>query len=84
MKYSVKITPVSGGKSTTYSNVVGDLPGKPDEGMGGVRVLILDDNTRVEVPGSQYLITFSPERFKILHQNMQQQAGQAIPVKSQG
>lgn len=83
MKYTVKLTPAAGGKSITYNNIVGDLPGKPEEGMGGVRILILDDNTRVEVPGTQYLITFSPDRFKILHKNMQREAGQPIPVESQ-
>jgi hypothetical protein len=57
-----------------------------DDSLGGtkmpipVRVLILEDETRLEIPCSM-IIRFSRERFFSIKQKMESEAGQAIPTK---
>lgn len=44
-----------------------------------VRFFILEDETRIEIPMS-YEFQFSKERFMLIHQRMEQEAGQSIPL----
>jgi hypothetical protein len=67
-------------KPRIYANVKGDLVYETKSGAPlPVRVLILDDETRVEIPMS-WLIEFSPARFTSIHSQMEKDAGQKIPV----
>jgi hypothetical protein len=63
----------------TLKNVKGDL--LAPELPGSPRVFILADETRVEVPAADGLeIRFSKERFIVIKQNMERDAGQVLPV----
>lgn len=65
----------------TYKNVVGDfLP----QDLPGFRVLILEDESRVELPMAGALIEWSRERFLTIKKNMEREAGQIIPVQEHG
>jgi len=64
----------------TIKNVKGDLlasdlPGSP-------RVFILSDESRVEVPSDDLELRFSKERFIVIKQNMEKDAGQVLPVST--
>ena len=43
------------------------------------RVLILEDETRLELPFS-LILKFCPKRFQSIHKDMEREAGQSIPV----
>jgi hypothetical protein len=80
MIYSVKLTPFDGETSITYKKVKGDFVGQASEGLAGLRILILEDNSRVEYPIDRYVAQFSKERFEVLRQNMEKEAGQKLPI----
>jgi hypothetical protein len=46
-----------------------------------MRVFILEDETRVEIPLEGTEFKFSAERFLAIKQKMEQEAGQQIPIK---
>ena len=54
--------------------VATDVPGAP-------RVFVLEDETRVEVPSVDTEFVFSKERFIVIKQRMEEEAGQKIPLK---
>ena len=49
---------------------------------GGHRVLILENETRIEIPTNGMIFLFSNERFLMIKQQMEQEVGQKIPIKS--
>jgi hypothetical protein len=54
---------------------------KGDETMpGGNRSLQFEDDTRLEIP-REAVIQFSKERHVLILQNMEQEAGQKLPLK---
>jgi hypothetical protein len=77
--YAVKYKKVGGLFSTTVKNVKGDfiandVPGNP-------RILILDDESRIEVPTQNMVFEFSKDRFILIKQRMEDEAGQQLPIK---
>jgi len=77
--YTVKYKKVGGLLSTTVKNVKGDfvandVPGNP-------RVLILNDESRFEVPTPNMVFEFSKDRFILIKQRMEDEAGQQLPIK---
>lgn len=81
MLYSVKLISTSFfGVNKTYSKVKGDFIGRPEDGLKNVRVLILEDETRVEVPINSYIIEFSKERFFSLKRGMEKESGQKLSI----
>jgi hypothetical protein len=44
------------------------------------RVLILEDETRLEIPTKDVVFKFSKERFIVIKQNMEKESGQQINV----
>ena len=55
--------------------IANDVPGSP-------RVLVLEDETRMEIPTIDTEFVFDSKRFLVIKQRMEQEAGQAIPVKT--
>jgi len=53
--------------------IANDIPGNP-------RVLILDDETRVEIPREKMMFRFSAKRFVVIKQQMEKESGQKINV----
>lgn len=47
-----------------------------------MRVFILEDESRVEVPVEGTLFRFCPKRFLVIKQRMEQEAGQVLPIKT--
>ena len=45
-----------------------------------VRVLILEDETRIEIPLFETIFQFSKERFIVIKQNMEKESGQKLNV----
>lgn len=80
MIYSVKLVHVPTETSVKYTKVKGDFVGQASDGLAGLRVLILENDTRVEYPISEYIAEFSKERFDVLRQNMEKEAGQKLPI----
>ena len=63
----------------TIKNVKGDfiandVPGSP-------RVLVLEDESRMEIPTIDTEFLFDSKRFLVIKQRMEAEAGQPIPVK---
>ena len=80
MLYSVKYKGLKDFLWKTVKNVKGDfiasdLPGNP-------RVLVLDNEARIEIPVTGMMFMFSQERFMLIKSNMDKEAGQKIPVNS--
>jgi len=80
MIYSVKLTPVNGEESIVFKKVIGDFVGQASDGLAGLRILMLEDNSRVEFPVAGYIAHFSKERFDVLKKNMEKEAGQKLPI----
>lgn len=76
--YTVKIKKIGGLFSKTVSKVKGDFIAQ--DVAGNPRVLILEDETRLEIPTQNMIFEFSKERFILIKQRMEQEAGQALPV----
>jgi len=51
-----------------------DLPNSP-------RVLVLDNESRIEIPVHDMMFKFSQERFFLIKKNMDTEAGTVIPIK---
>lgn len=79
MFYSVKVKRPGSWFWKTYKRVKGDLAYETESGALPVRVLILDDETRVEIPMT-WAIVFSPARFAVVHRQMEKESGQSIKV----
>jgi len=79
MVYQAKVKSPNGIFWHKYRRVKGDLAYETKTGTLPVRVLILDDETRVEIPMS-WAIVFSPARFAFVHKQMEKESGTALPV----
>ena len=77
MTYSVRIKKKGEFFWRKFKNVKGDLI-PPD--MPGFRVLILDDESRVEIPleGTEFI--FCSKRFLSIKQKMQNETGQSLSI----
>jgi len=63
-------------KKVKGDHIANDLPTHP-------RVLILDDESRIEIPTTTNMMwSFSPERFMLIKKQMESEAGQTIPTKT--
>jgi len=62
-------------KKVKGDHVANDLPTRP-------RVLILDDESRIEIPTTNMMWEFSHERFILIKKQMESEAGQTIPTKT--
>lgn len=78
--YSVKFRKVGSIFSRKIKNVKGDFIAADVEGKP--RVLILEDERRIEVPTVGMIFEFSYERFLLIKQRMEADTGQSIPVNS--
>jgi hypothetical protein len=82
MFYEVKVKRPGGIFWRRFKRVKGDLAYESRNGTPlPVRVLILADETRVEIPMS-WIIVFSPARFVATHREIEREAGQKIPLAS--
>ena len=79
MKYSVSYKLAGISRTRTIKNVVCD--GFVPESTYPTRFFLLETNERIEVPAAGTVFTFSADRFNLIHQRMQEQAGQAIPIR---
>ena len=79
MTYSVKYKKQTAWIWKKLSKVKGDFVAS-DLGIP-MRVFILEDETRVEIPVQGTEFVFCPKRFLTIKQKMEQEAGQPIPVK---
>lgn len=84
--YNVTIHPFGQKKSITYEKVRGDLILCDDRPNGSnkplpVRVLILEDFRRVEIPMSGSIIEFSADRFNETKERMEAESGQVLNLK---
>lgn len=80
MLYKASVKEPGKRKRIVYDRVKADLAYETKSGVPlPVRVLILEDETRVEIPMT-WLIEFSPDRFRSIHNKMEKDAGQKIPV----
>lgn len=73
MTYSVSYKKVGSWFWTTLSKVKGDLVA--GDMANHPRVFILEDETRVEVPTEGMIFKFSKERYIVIKQNMDKEAG---------
>ena len=78
MNYSVKYKKVDGFFWKTVKKVKGDfiatdLPSSP-------RVLILENEERIEIPIGGMMFKFSTERFITIKQQMERESGQKLPL----
>jgi hypothetical protein len=79
MTYSVKVRKVGSFFWKKYPRVKADLNMMQEAGLA-VRVLILEDESRVEIPALQYEFVFCKKRFDAIKKNMEKEAGQKINV----
>lgn len=80
MTYTAKYQRPGGLFWKTIRGIVGDTCYVAEGGQAlPVRVLFLEDKTRVELPMSM-IIRFSPERFESIRAKMSREAGQRIEV----
>lgn len=77
MLYTVKYKPLGSFFWKTIKNVKGDLTMMEDQRLP-VRVFILDDNTRIEIPLLSCVFSFSKERHLSILKKMEEEAGQKI------
>lgn len=77
LTYTVKYKKVGWFFSRKIKKVKGDFIAT--DVSGGPRVLILENETRIEVPTINMIFEFSNERYMVIKQRMEQEAGQKIP-----
>ena len=77
--YSVKYRKVGSLFSRKIKKVKGDFIANDVEGKP--RVLIIEDETRIELPTVDMIYEFSFERFLVIKQRMDEEAGQSVPIK---
>ena len=82
MLYTVKYKTKGSFFWKTIRKVKGDLTGTAADGLVGVRILILEDERRIEIPIESTVFQFSSERFLLIRQNMEREAGQKVPVNT--
>lgn len=46
-----------------------------------VRIIELEDRTRIEIPVEGIIVKYSKERFFVIKEKAEQEAGQKIPIK---
>jgi hypothetical protein len=79
MNYSVKYKQQKNWFWKKLANVKGDFVAS-DLGIP-MRVFILEDETRIEVPVEGTEFEFCPKRFLVIKQKMEQEAGQSLNIK---
>lgn len=59
----------------SFKNVKGDgiLFGSRQDGLVPARYFILSDNTRIEMPVTQYVFVFGPDRLKAIEEDFKRQ-----------
>ena len=81
MVYSVRLRSTTlTGKDHFFPKVKGDFTGRSEEGLANTRVLVLEDESRIEVPLGVYVIEYSPERFIHLRTSMEKEVGQRLQL----
>ncbi len=78
MTYTVKYRKTGAFFWRTIKNVKGDSVGNPQEFAAAVRILILEDDSRVELPLEKFEFKYCPKRHKLIVQNMEAQSGQKL------
>lgn len=78
MTYTVKYRKLGAFLWKTIKKVKGDSVGNPQEFAASVRILILEDDSRVELPLDKLEFKFSPDRHKLIMKNMEAQSGQKL------
>jgi len=76
MTYKVKYKTFNQWFWRTVKNVSGDAV----DNQMQMRILILNDESRVEVPFAGTTFKFSKERFIVIKKNMEKDAGQVMPI----
>jgi hypothetical protein len=82
MKYTVKYRKIGCFFWRTLKNVKADLTMSQEANMP-VRVFVLEDETRVEIPALLHEFRFCPKRFSGILKQMEAQAGQKIAIKEE-
>lgn len=86
MSYEVKYKTPRAWFWKTIKNVRGDLffcddrPGGSNQPLP-VRVMVLEDNTRIELPMNNLILKFSPARFLDVIQRVEAETGQTLKIK---
>ena len=80
MLYEVKFKRVDGLfwkkiKKVKGDFIASDIPSQP-------RVLILEDESRLEIPTAGMMFEFSTGRFIMIKKQMEAEAGQSLPLKN--
>jgi hypothetical protein len=78
--YTVKYKQMNSFFWKKINNVKGDLTLTKD--TNPIRVLILSDETRIEIPASNHIFCFSKERFFEMLKSQEKEIGQKISVNS--
>lgn len=78
MTYTVKVKKIGSLFWKTYKRVKGDFIFK--EGNDAARVLIFEDESRLEIPLAGHSFLFCSRRFLSIKSQMEKEAGQALPV----
>lgn len=78
MTYTVKYRNVGSFFWKTVKKVKADMVGNPQEFAASIRILILEDDTRLEIPADKVEFKYSPERHKLILSNMEKQSGQKL------
>lgn len=80
MLYSVKYRTLNSFFWKTINNIKGDLTMMEEQRIP-VRVFILEDNSRIEIPMLSCEFIFSKERHASILKKMEEEAGQKIATK---
>lgn len=78
MTYTVKYRKLGSFFWKTVKKVTADMVGNPQEFAASVRILILEDDTRLEIPADKTEFKYSPARHKIILKNLEQSSGQKL------
>lgn len=78
MTYTVKYRKLGSFLWKTVKNVVADSVGDPNEFAASIRILILQDDSRMEIPADKTEFRYSPTRHKIILKNLETQSGQKL------
>lgn len=76
--YRVKYKKLNWLFKRTIKNVKGDFIA--DDISTRPRILILEDETRIEIPTNDILFEFSKERFLVIKQRLENDIGQKLPL----
>ncbi len=78
MTYTVKYRKLGSFFWKTVKRVQGDMIGNPQEFGASIRVLILEDESRLEIPADKTEFRYSPARHRVLLKNMEATSGQKL------